>query len=76
MNIVAIAQFYIKHHQNISDLLPKGAGDQSLLSDAATFVKKHFPQYNPDNLIDDALALFNESQSSIAPAQPEGIKND
>lgn len=71
MSIIDLAVFYEKHKNDLAALIPSGKGDPSLLTDLAAalapVVKKHFPQYNPNNLIDDALTLL---RVEVGPASP------
>ena len=71
MNIItdaeAVYAYYEKHAADIAKLLPKGKGDPTFLSDLASFVKKHYPQYNPNGLIDDTLALIDLVTAPEAP---------
>jgi hypothetical protein len=55
---MAALKYVEKHYDDFAKLLPSGGGDPSLLADVAALVKKHFPQYNPNDLIDDTLALI------------------
>lgn len=71
MNIIAVAEtgfaFYKKHAADIAKLIPKGSGDPTFRSDAVAFIKKHYPQYNPNGLIDDTLALIDLVMAPDAP---------
>jgi hypothetical protein len=61
MNLIAAAEFYEKHSDDfakIKALLPAGPGDPSLAADIVALITKHFPQANPNNLLEDTLALI------------------
>lgn len=72
MNIIAVAEagfaFYKKHAADIAKLIPKGSGDPTFRADAVAFIKKHYPQYNPNGLIDDTLALVDLVTAPDTPA--------
>ena len=73
MNIFSIAKaglsYWEKHGDDLAKLIPKGS-DPTFRSDATAFVKKHFPQYNPNNLIDDTLALIDVVTAPDVPFEP------
>lgn len=63
MNLIAAAEFYEKHSDDFAKLkalLPAGPSDPSLVNDIVALVAKHFPQFNPNNLIEDTIALIRE----------------
>ena len=64
MNFMPLVGFYWKHGTQINTMLAKGGNQPSLVLDVATamapVIKKHFPQFNADNLCDDALATLKE----------------
>ena len=76
MRIIPLAEYYEKHASQIEALLSasKTPSDPSLFLDAvaalAPVIKKHFPQYNVDSLIDDTLALL---RVEMAPAPPNAM---
>jgi hypothetical protein len=70
MDIGAAIEFYWKHKDDftkLAALLPKGAGDPTLASDIVILVTKHWPLVNPNNLLEDTLALIKtETAPSVA----------
>jgi hypothetical protein len=70
MDIGAAIEFYWKHKDDftkLSALLPKGPGDPTLASDIVVLIGKHWPQANPNNLLEDTLALIKtETAPSVS----------
>jgi len=66
MNLMPLLGFYSRQHAQISDIFGgDGSGKGSaiiveLASAAAPLIKKHWPAYNANGLIDDALATLKE----------------
>ena len=63
MNIFAAAEYCLKHKDDfakVAALIPKGSGDPTLGPDIVAVINKHFPAYNPNNLIEDTLALIKQ----------------
>lgn len=61
MDIAAAIEFYFKHKDDfgkLAALLPKGEGDPTLAADIVALVSKHWPQVNPNHLLEDTLALI------------------
>jgi hypothetical protein len=75
MNIVAIAEFYLKHHDDIDKMVAKakamvpagGTTDATLVGDLIGIVNKHAPGWNPNSTIEDALALFESAPAAAPP---------
>ena len=68
MDIGAAVSYYFKHKDDfakLAALLPKGDGDPSLAADIVALVSKHWPQVNPNNLLQDTLTLI---KTETAPA--------
>jgi hypothetical protein len=74
MNIMPLVGFYWKHGSQIEALFAGGAtpdGSHLILDVAAALqpvIKKHWPQYNKDGLLDDGVATLREL---LAPAGPD-----
>ena len=73
MDIGAAVTYYFKHKDDfarLAALLPKGDGDPTLASDIVALVSKHWPQANPNGLLEDTLALIRTETASTASAAP------
>ena len=75
MNIIAVGEagfaYYKKHGDDFAKLMPKGT-DPTFRADLIAFLKKHYPQYNPNGLIDDTVALIDLiTAPAQAGAQPD-----
>ena len=67
MNLIAAAEYYEKHSDDFAKLkalLPAGPSDPSLVNDVVALITKHFPQLNPNNLIEDTIALVRQETAA------------
>lgn len=80
MNIMPLVGFYWKHGSQIEAMVSKnkggGNGTHTILDLAhalVPFVKKTWPQYNANGLLDDALSTLDAALA--APAPVVGVPN-
>jgi len=65
MNIFAVFGYAAKHGEQISALFGKGKGaDSHIAADIAAalapVIKKHWPQIDQDDLVDDTVSLMRD----------------
>lgn len=80
MRLWPLFSFYEKHSDDIKTLMSGVANPNAsplfmdLLKTAVEFVKRHWPQLNPNGVLDDAIVAFESAFApdapSIAPEQP------
>ena len=75
MNILSAIKFAEKHYTDIMGIIAKvkalmpagGSTDKTLQADLVALVNKHAPGWNPNGLIEDALALFEATPAATTP---------
>lgn len=79
MNLLPLAEFLFKHGTQIGAMFSGGSGKGSsfavdLMNVVEPVIKKHFPELNANNLLDDARATLNavvaSDRSAGQPAPP------
>ncbi len=64
MNIMPAVGFWWKHGTQLQEMFAGKSHGSPLVLDVVTalqpVIKKHWPQYNQDNLLDDAVAMLRE----------------
>lgn len=65
MNIIPIMGFYMRRHEQIRSLAGALSGNPGAVVALATalvpVVKKHWPQFNADGILDDALTTLQQT---------------
>ena len=72
MNLMPLVGFYWRHGAQINAMIPKSPDQPSPVLDLALalapVIKKHWPQYNKDGLLDDGIETLREL---LAPPGPD-----
>jgi len=81
MNLMPLLGFYYRQHAQISQIFGgDGSGKGSeivieLASTAVPLLKKHWPAYNANGLLDDALSTLKEVLAPPTPTPPLDINS-
>lgn len=75
MNVWPLVAFYMRRHEQIGALLEGSGALPDLLRSNIPVIKKHWPQYNADGLLDDLLAAVNAAMApSIYPDPSKQVR--